>query len=142
RIALERRLEALELPDGQLSLFPEDIAEEWSSLDGQQQLDIVLKTRLRALKDERKEVELLLSAARRCETAGPDVKAEALLDRIQQLRREENDPSLKVLVFTEFVPTQTMLAEYLERRGFTVVCLNGSMDLEQRRHVQHRFAAD
>ena len=44
RVALERRLEALELPGGQLSLFPEDLAEEWSSLDGQQQLDMVLKS--------------------------------------------------------------------------------------------------
>jgi superfamily II DNA or RNA helicase len=142
RVALQRRLEALELPDGQLSLFPEDIAEEWSSLDGQQQLDIVLKTRLKALKDERKEVELLLSAARRCEAAGPDVKAEALLDRIQRLRRDENEPNLKILVFTEFVPTQAMLAEYLGRRGLSVLCLNGSMDLEQRQQVQRGFAGD
>ena len=36
----------------------------------QEQLDTVLKARLRGLKDERKEVELLLSAARRCETRG------------------------------------------------------------------------
>jgi hypothetical protein len=62
----------LELPQGQLSLFPEDVAEDWSSLDGQQQLDTILKTRLKGLKDERKEVELLLSAARRCEASGPD----------------------------------------------------------------------
>jgi superfamily II DNA/RNA helicase len=142
RTALERRLEALELPDGQLSLFPEDIAEEWSSLDGQQQLDTVLKTRLKALKDEQKEVELLLSAARRCEARGPDVKAEALLDRTQSLQRDESDPSLKILIFTEFVSTQTMLAEYLERRGLSVFCLNGSMDLDQRQQVQRRFAGD
>ena len=93
RTALERRLAVLELPQGQLSLFPEDMAEEWSSLDGQQQLDTILKTRLKGLKDERKEVELLLSAARRCEASGPDVKAEALLERIQQQQREENDPT-------------------------------------------------
>jgi SNF2 family DNA or RNA helicase len=139
RMALERRLEALELPDGQLSLFPD--AEEWSPLDGQQQLDIVLKIRLKALNDERKEVELLLSAARRCEAAGPDVKAEGLLDRIQRLRNE-NEPGLKILIFTEFVPTQAMLAEYLGRRGWSVVCLNGSMDLDQRQQVQRRFAGD
>ena len=114
RTALERRLAVLELPQGQLSLFPEDMAEDWSSLDGQQQLDTILKTRLKGLKDERKEVELLLSAARRCEASGPDVKAEALLDRIQQQQREENDPTLKVLIFTEFVPTQAMLADFLE----------------------------
>src|SRR6202040_161048 len=62
RTALERRLTVLELPQGQLSLFPEDVGEDWSSLDGQQQLDTILKTRLKGLKDERKEVELLLSA--------------------------------------------------------------------------------
>ena len=142
RTALERRLAVLEQPQGQLSLFPEEMAEDWSSLDGQQQLDTILKTRPNGLKDERKEVELLLSAARRCEAIGPDAKAEALLDRIQQQQREENDPTLKVLIFTEFVPTQAMLADFLERRGFTVVSLNGGMDLEERRHAQWRFADD
>jgi superfamily II DNA or RNA helicase len=142
RTSLERRLAVLDLPQGQLSLFPEDVGEDWSSLDGQQQLDVILKTRLKGLKDERKEVELLLSAARRCEATGPDVKAEALLERIQQQQREEKDPILKVLIFTEFVHTQGMLANFLERRGFTVVSLNGAMDLEERRQAQRRFAGD
>lgn len=142
RTALERRLEVLDLPSGQLSLFPEDIAEEWSALDSQDQLDTVLKARLKGLKDERREVELLLSAARRCEARGPDVKALALLDAVQRLQREDNDPQLKVLVFTEFVPTQAMLADFLSQRGFTVVCLNGSLDLEERKQVQRRFATD
>jgi acyl-CoA synthetase (AMP-forming)/AMP-acid ligase II len=104
RTSLERRLAVLDLPQGQLSLFPEDVGEDWSALDGQQQLDTILKTRLKGLKDERKEVELLLSAARRCEASGPDVKAEALLERIQQQQREENDPTLKVLIFTDELP--------------------------------------
>ncbi|WP_375454027.1 DEAD/DEAH box helicase [uncultured Methylobacterium sp.] len=142
RTSLERRLAVLDLPQGQLSLFPEDVGEDWSALDGQQQLDTILKTRLKGLKDERKEVELLLSAARRCEASGPDVKAEALLERIQHQQREENDPSLKVLIFTEFVPTQEMLSDFLGRRGFTVVSLNGAMDLEERRQAQRRFATD
>lgn len=142
RTALERRLEVLDLPAGQLSLFPEDIAEEWSALDAQDQLDTVLKARLKGLKDERKEVELLLSAARRCEARGPDVKALALLEAIQRLQREDNDPQLKVLVFTEFIPTQAMLADFLGQRGFTVACLNGSLNLDERREVQRRFASD
>jgi superfamily II DNA or RNA helicase len=142
RTSLERRLAVLDLPQGQISLFPEDIGEDWSSLDGQQQLDAILKTRLKGLKDERKEVELLLSAARRCEAAVPDVKAEALLERIQQQQRDEKDPILKVLIFTEFVPTQLMLANFLERRGFTVVSLNGAMDLDERRQAQQLFASE
>jgi len=47
-----------------------------------------------------------------------------------------------VLVFTEFVPTQEMLYEFLTERGFEVVCLNGSMDMEERKRVQDAFAKD
>ena len=142
RTALERRLEVLELPDGQLSLFPEDIGEDWGDLEGQEQMESMLGARLKGLKNERSEVELLLSAARRCEARGPDVKADALLDLIRELQRFEGEPNLKILVFTEFVATQEMLAEFLGSRGFTVVRLNGSMGLEERRAAQHNFATD
>jgi hypothetical protein len=43
-----------------------------------------------------------------------------LLELIYKLQQEENDPTMKVLIFTEFVPTQTMLAGFLESRGFSV----------------------
>ena len=33
-----------------------------------------------------------------------------------------------------------MLRDFLEQHGFSVVCLNGSMDLEERRRVQRQFA--
>lgn len=46
RTTLERRLEALEAPDEQLTLFPGVGDEEWSDLDGQEQIDALLKTRL------------------------------------------------------------------------------------------------
>lgn len=140
RSTLERRLEVLELPEGQLSLFGEDVAESWHDLDGQEQLEAALTARMKGLKNERREVELLLSAARRCEAVAPDPKAQALLDIIAQLQQQEHAPELKVLVFTEFVPTQQMLAEFLQARGISVVCLNGSLDMDQRRLVQREFA--
>jgi superfamily II DNA/RNA helicase len=139
RVAMERRLEVLTLPKEQLGLFPEDIGAEWAELDSQEQLEEVLKTRLKALKNERQEVELLLSAARRCEARGPDIKAKGLLEKIQELQREENDPDLKVLIFTEFVPTQEMLAEFLEARGYSTVSLNGSLGMDERQNVQQAF---
>jgi superfamily II DNA or RNA helicase len=139
RTSLERRLQVLELPQGQLSLFGEEVGEEWANMDSQEQMESVLGSRMKGLKNERAEVELLLSAARRCEAKGPDIKAQALLDYIHQLIREEGDPKLKVLVFTEFVPTQAMLAEFLGDRGFSVVCLNGSLNHDERLHVQRAF---
>jgi len=142
RTTLEKRLEVLAAPQEQLSLFPLTAEEEWADLDGQEQIDVLLRTRLKALKNERAEVKLLLEAAGRCEQEGPDAKAEALLDWLYRLQSEEGDPELKVLVFTEFVPTQEMLRRFLTERGFSVVCLNGSMDMEERRRVQERFAKD
>jgi superfamily II DNA or RNA helicase len=141
RIALERRLDVLELPEGQLSLFGEDIDDVWHDLDGQEQSDTLLAARLSALRNERAEVELLLSAARRCEARGPDVKAKALLDWLKALEKDEGDSQLKALIFTEFVATQEMLAEFLTARGYSVVRLNGSMDLDERLEAQRAFAS-
>ena len=142
RTTLERRLEALAAPQEQLTLFPLTSEEEWADLDGQEQIEVLLRTRLKALKNERAEVKLLLEAAARCEQIGPDAKAEALLDWLYRLQSEEGDPELKALVFTEFVPTQEMLRRFLTERGFSVVCLNGSMDMEERKRVQEAFAKD
>lgn len=140
RTTLERRLDVLEGSQEELILFPQLPEEEWADLDGQEQIDTLLKTRIQALKNERAEVRLLLEAAKRCERQGPDAKAEALLNWIYRLQAEESDPDLKVLVFTEFVPTQEMLDAFLTERGFEVVCLNGSMEMEERKQVQEAFA--
>ena len=135
---LERRLAVLSEPSGQLELFPD--SESWEEMDGQEQLDTVLRQRIKALDNEKDEVSLLLAAARKVDASGPDAKASALLDWIYKMQEEEQDPQLKVLIFTEFVPTQAMLAEFLEDRGISVVCLNGSMNLEERKEVQKHFS--
>jgi superfamily II DNA or RNA helicase len=140
---LERRLAVLSEPNaqmGQLELFPD--METWSEMDGQEQLDTVLRQRIKALDNEKEEVRVLLEAARRVDATGPDAKASALLDWIYRMQSEEADPELKVLIFTEFVPTQEMLAGFLQDRGMSVVCLNGSMGLDERKEVQKRFSED
>jgi hypothetical protein len=142
RTTLEKRLEAIAAPQEQLPLFPIDFDEEWAELDGQEQMETLLRTRLKALKNERAEVKLLLEAAAHCEQSGPDAKAEALLEWLYRLQSEEGDPELKVLIFTEFVPTQEMLRRFLTERGFSVVCLNGSMEMDERTRVQEAFARE
>jgi len=146
---LERRLEVLGARGEGLGASSEDLnsplapdssslsTEDWEDLDGQEQLELAVH--LEALKNETSEVEFLLEAARKCEQAGPDAKAEALIEKIYQLQADENEPDLKVLIFTEFVPTQMMLKEFLEARGISVVTLNGSMDMEERQQAQDSF---
>ncbi|MAK49100.1 MULTISPECIES: helicase-related protein [unclassified Marinobacter] len=140
RATLERRQALLDAPELQAGLFDLSETDEWAELDGQSQLDAALHTSGWA--QEKSEVDMLLELARETERQGADAKAEALLELIYKLQQEENDPELKVLVFTEFVPTQAMLADYLESRGFTVALLNGGMDLEARTKAQKAFSQD
>ncbi|HZV18354.1 MAG TPA: helicase-related protein [Sphingobium sp.] len=140
RTTLEKRQALLDQPQLQPSLFETADVDEWAELDGQTQVDLAIQTK--GWEMEKAEVDTLLDLARATEAQGTDAKAEALLELIYRLQQEENDPELKVLVFTEFVPTQAMLADFLESRGFSVATLNGSMDLEARARAQQSFARD
>ena len=151
RTTLERRLPVLEgTTNGHESTRMEEeelvsigvhswfSSEEWEDMDGQEQLEAVADIHA-AHQNEKLEVQTLLDAAVRCEQAGPDAKAEALIEWVYKLQAEENEPDLKVLIFTEFVPTQQMLKGFLEARGISVVTLNGSMDMEERGAAQDAF---
>ena len=151
RTTLERRLKALQ-EDQTRAVLPIELAEqgaegeealdEFYDLDAQEQLDELLKLRVDALHLERVHVETLLNAAQRCEQAGPDAKAEVLFEWLYKLQTSENDLALKLLIFTEFVPTQAMLKEFLEERGVSVVTLNGSMATEERKRAQEAFSTE
>ncbi|RLT19653.1 MAG: helicase [Planctomycetota bacterium] len=137
--AMERRMEALQSTNV-TAADDEPPEANLDEQDSQEQLDELLATRLAGLQNEKEEVKLLLDLARRCQAQGPDARAETLLNILYDNQKEENNPELKYLIFTEFVPTQNMLRDFLEQRGFSVVCLNGSMDMEQRRRAQRQFA--
>lgn len=140
RATLEKRLSVLNEPQPQFSLFDAVDLDEWSEMDGQSQLDMAIEAA--GWQAEKAEVETLLELARRTEATASDAKADALVELIYRLQQEENDPALKILIFTEFVPTQIMLAVLLQGRGFSVVTLNGGMDLDERTRAQKAFAAD
>lgn len=140
RATLEKRQAVLDTPQTQARLFDTLSPDEWADLDGEAQVDLALQAN--GLEMEKSEVETLLALARSTEAAGTDAKAESLLELIYKLQQEEGDPALKVLVFTEFVPTQAMLADYLESRGFMVATLNGGMDMDARTRTLQTFAQD
>ncbi|HEX9369556.1 MAG TPA: DEAD/DEAH box helicase, partial [Roseiflexaceae bacterium] len=91
RETLERRLAALS-GGPSLDVELDELDGGLDDLDADSGLRLVL-TRARALRGERQEVETLLALARRCEAAGPDARAETLLDLIYQVQRETNNPS-------------------------------------------------
>ncbi|MGI4748859.1 MAG: DEAD/DEAH box helicase [Janthinobacterium lividum] len=134
---LGRRLQALEDTPAQLSLVPDIDAADIADMDGQSQLDELVDWP--GWRSEKAEVATLLRLAEQA-LGGMDAKVEALLEHVYRIQQEEDDPNLKVLIFTEFVPTQAMLATELRERGFDVATLNGQMAVEARVAAQKAFA--
>ncbi|HYF91541.1 MAG TPA: helicase-related protein [Symbiobacteriaceae bacterium] len=141
KAALEKRLDVVEgTRVVQPSFFGVELdPSAFDSLESPALMDRLVEAKLKGVKDERAQVMRLLSLARRVEATAPDAKAKALLDLIYEIQQAENDPAVKLLIFTEFVPTQQMLADFLGNRGFKVTCLNGSLNVEERKDVQQAF---
>ena len=128
-VALERRLVSLQAeeerlkppePPGQLGMDP-----DFWEVDANEQLELVFERQLPAMRNERATVERLVRLAGEAQQEGIDAKLERLYDLLVGLAREENDPLVKVLVFTEFLPTQALIVDYLRSMGVETAVLNG-----------------
>ena len=92
--------------------------------------------------DGRTEEEILrglVEEARQCLASETDAKASALISAINKVRMEEGEPSLKVLVFTEFRATQEYLVSMLTQMGLRCQHIHGGMSLDQRNVALRRF---
>ncbi len=113
--------------------------EDWEDLDGEEQLARLGELRGLAWRSEREELQRLLHLARRAAADGLDAKVAHFLELVRQLERQERDPAAKLLVFTEFLPTQEMLVHTLDEAGIPVVTINGSLSLGERALAQTAF---
>ncbi len=139
--ALQRRAMSVAEIGAQIPLFPEG-SEQWGDLSGEEQYEVLMEARDVARGDELAEVEILLDLARKTASSGVDAKALFLLGLVRRLQQDEGDPSLKLVVFTEFVPTQEMLLDLFGNAGITAVTINGSMSLEEREIAQEAFRSE
>lgn len=89
--------------------------------------------------NEEEKLQELITEARYCLLHEQDAKATALIKKIAKLREESGDSQLKVLVFTEFRKTQEYLTQQIEQTGLTTVCINGSMELQERQKALITF---
>ena len=132
--SLERRLYILKSQSTRLgNLTEEDLAE----LDIENGVEDALEAISLDIDTEVQELEFIISVARQAKFQYPDVKVETLTDTIDSILNEE--PEQKIIVFTEFVATQTYLRQLLENKGYTVSILNGGMSIEERNEALGEF---
>lgn len=134
RQSLERRLDILKTQSTQaVSMTETDLAD----LDVENGSDAALESLSMNTKDEIAELDQLIAVAKQAEFQNQDVKVEKLQETMDLLF--EKDPSQKVIVFTEFVATQMYLKDILEKKGYRISVLNGSMGIEERNAVLKEF---
>lgn len=134
RQSLERRLDILKSQSTQaVSMTEADLAD----LDVENGSDAALESLSMNTKDEIAELEQLIAVAKQAEFQNQDVKVEKLQETLDRLFAA--DPGQKVIVFTEFVATQMYLKGILEKKGYRISVLNGSMGIEERNAVLKEF---
>lgn len=137
--AMERRAGRLQAEQNELSR--EQVAIDLMELGYTGQLELDFEAKISAtIEGSRQayatELEILnglIRQAKECISHERDVKLEYLIQRMDELKRLEENPELKFLIFTEFTSTQDMLKRELEQRGgYVCVAINGSMCFEDR----------
>ena len=133
---LERRLEVLRSEEASLKSSASEHLPDDVDLDEAVQAVLFY---VESSSKEEEDVRRLLDLTIQVENAGADARTEALYEHMLRIAKEDSEPSKKFLIFTEFTATQEMLQEFLELRGYSVVTLNGSMDLAERKQAVEEF---
>jgi superfamily II DNA or RNA helicase len=84
----------------------------------------------------------LVGLARQTVSGETDPKTLHFLRLLAMLQRAERNPTVKVLIFTQFRATQRALVKVLESQGITTASVDGSMGLAERAAAQAAFRAD
>ena len=135
--SLKRRLDVLlnqETKASNLSL------EELDEINIEDNVEDALEALSVNSSEEIEELQKIIATARQAMFQYPDVKVEKLVELIDSLRSEDTDQ--KIIIFTEFVETVRYIKEYLEKQGYRVSTLNGSMSIDERNEAIREFKED
>ena len=134
RQSLERRLNVLLEQRTCVGNLREEDLDELNIEDG---VEDALEAISLDMELEIEELKQIISLAKQAQFQNQDAKVEPLLNEIDVILSE--DRTQKVIIFTEFVATQTYLQELLVNRDYTVTILNGGMSIDERNAAMQEF---
>ena len=134
RQSLERRLNVLMEQRTCVGNLREEDLDELNIEDG---VEDAIEAISLDMELEIEELKQIISLAKQAQFQNQDAKVEPLLNEIDAVLSE--DRTQKVIIFTEFVATQTYLQELLVNRGYTVTILNGGMSIDERNAAMQEF---
>ncbi|HHW00110.1 MAG TPA: DEAD/DEAH box helicase [Clostridiaceae bacterium] len=134
RESMEQRVKVLE---GQAFKYQSMSEEEFAEMELEENMDKAIAAISLDINEEIARLDDIIAVARQAEFQYLDVKVEPLIEIIDYLFAE--DRHRKVIIFTEFVATQSYLEQLLKDRGYSISVLNGSMSIEERNATLQEF---
>ena len=149
RRSLVRRVDALKkalsskveltLPPGLLKELHDYIEDPDSIEDAERerlekQIEVIPFKDVKRIKWEIKELEELIEKANSVEI---DSKSDSVFEFLENLFRE--NPSEKVIIFTEYRDTLEYLEDQVKKRGWSYSVIHGGMNMEKRKRAQAEF---
>lgn len=132
--ALERRMNILTTQSDQLHTASiGDLADQ----EMEESLEEALTVLSAGIAEEKKQLKQLLELAKQAQLQFIDAKAEQLTEILRMLSAQEKD--VKIIIFTEFVMTQSFIQAMAEMRGFSTALINGHMSIEERNVALRQF---
>lgn len=117
----------------------QEIYDELTDIDEDLLNDVSSSSISPVLEEEIGILEDCVNLARRASQGRQDFKMRKLLEVIDTVTFEENDPDVKFIIFTEFIETQNYIKEVLEGMGYSATLFNGRMSLEEKILSKKRF---
>jgi len=141
--SLEKRYNTLQQVEKISRILNSDFS-DFEELSGEEQLDLIEKNQVmlkdpRALKKEMNIIKDCIEVARKCVKGHDDAKLRKLLEIIDEVKRRENNPDTKMIIFTEFVETQNYILDSLETLGYQTAYINGRLGLEEKIEQKNKF---
>jgi len=141
-----KMLNSIQIKPNKSNSYDEGVEE----LDGQEAYDELTKSdteeNIVAIQSKiNEEIGILtkcVALAKKTSFGRQDFKIRKTLEIIDEIKKRDNDPKTKFLIFTEFVSTQYYLGEVLEEMGYKVAYLNGRMGLDKKIEAKTKFKED
>jgi len=127
KLSIERRIGILKSQNIKISSLSFDDLVEMNLED---KLEEALEVMSLDIETEILQLTEIFNMAKQAEYQYQDAKVEELIKILDNIKYELNSP--KVIIFTEFVATQSYLEELLKSRGYKISLINGSMSIEMR----------
>lgn len=137
RESMERRIKVLE---DQAFKYQTMTEEEFVDMELEETMEDAISAISFDINEELEQLKEIVSIAKQAEFQYLDVKIEPLMDIIDEMFLE--DKNRKVIIFTEFVATQSYLSRLLKDRGYSNSLLNGSLNMDERNAILAEFKTE